>query len=246
MKKSQIIEMVRQEVQKRMHQLTESVRKRPTSFVDYRYFIAKYLEQVGAPAGLVDEIRDFHLAGGEVVSATYDSWQNIESDLYDSDGEFIWPQDALDYIDDAVSLAISAYADSTEEEFDTAKIATDFHNAIMSDIKAGPSKYVKPFNESASTSNAMRDMMNFVVEILESTGAVSDITRNMAPNSPHARVMYKSNMPTKRFFSLIATEAKRAGLSPALETFNDGSTGWIDETSNLKVYFYDRIAIIMQ
>jgi len=143
MKKSQIVEMVREEVRKQMGQLTESVGKRPTSFVDYRYFIAKYLERVDAPQGLVDQIRDFDLAGGEVVSATYDSWQNIESDLYDSDGEFIWPQDAIDYIDDAVSLAISAYADSAEEEFDTAKIATDFHNAIMSDVKAGPSKYVK-------------------------------------------------------------------------------------------------------
>lgn len=143
MKKSQIVEMVREEVRKQMGRLTESVRKRPTSFVDYRYFIAKYLERVNAPQDLVDQIRDFNLAGGEVVSATYDSWQNIESDLYDSDGEFVWPHDALDYIDDAVALAISAFQESSQEEIDATKIAADFHDAIVADIGVAPGKYVK-------------------------------------------------------------------------------------------------------
>jgi hypothetical protein len=81
MKKSELVQMIREEVLAVVANLMEAAAAPPKSFSEFRKAFAMALEQAGAPDDLVDEALDEDYEGGPIFGAIYEAWTNIEAEM---------------------------------------------------------------------------------------------------------------------------------------------------------------------
>ena len=113
MKKSELVQMIREEVATVVANLTEAAAAPPKSFSEFRKAFAAALDQAGAPDDIIDEARDEDYEGGPVFGAIYEAWTNIEAEMRDvrdpEERQDTWLDMVEFYVHDAVLDMASGY-----------------------------------------------------------------------------------------------------------------------------------------
>lgn len=231
--------LIREEVEQALDEADKAKKGPPKTFAEFRKQVGAALKKAKAPPALVDEVNDTGYEGGGVVSALWNAWSNIESELKDAgpDAAKEWPDLVGYYVHDAVIDMVGEFSNPMNygpgEKKGQKRVDPGSLAAAVVDVMA---KKPKPTAEEKK-SRELRDMAGLVEDILDGSHAVA------GPQwDGKNRVTYRiiSSDYLERIFD-IATE--KAGLKP-LGPEDEAPQSYVDDITGLKVTFGDGFAVI--
>ena len=220
------------------HSLNESptskVSSFPKTFRDFRTKLGAALQKSKAPSNLVEEIKDLDFEGGDAFTSMWRTWETWQEEMKEGEGADLvdtWNDFVSTYVKDCVVDMLDDCGAS--ERFDRTKVSVDVVKSLLS--------VVAP-DQSQINHKKLRNMADFVTDVLENCTSVNDVKWN----GKDSTITYSMRSDIVHFLDEIDTICMEAGMKPTLGNNPDGgpSDTWHDEMTGLKVHFGDGAATI--
>lgn len=163
--------VVKRIVRKQLKEAASTADVAPKTFKDFRRIVSGLLRDAGAPEDLVEEVSDMGNEGGEVVSATWDAWNDFSQDASEDED---WREVLSWYATDMVLDIVDAYSNPMNYEPGWRGRRVDGKTLADKVVSFLTSKG-RAHGDGDTPDRELRDMADLVTDVLEQCGCAENI-----------------------------------------------------------------------
>lgn len=230
--------LIREEVESVLDEADKAKKEPPQTFEEFRKQLASALKKAKAPPGLTAEVADIGNEGG-MAGVIWQAWDSIRSDLDDArkgrdsgDVDQAWKAGIEFYVHDLVIDMVSEFSNPMnyapgskkgQKRADGPSLASAVVAALLN-------------KEVGAKKNALLDVANLVIDVLEGSRAASDVMWDGKSD----KVTY--GVTRSDYLERIFDVAEKAGFEPDYD--NDDMSTYHDSTTGATIKFGDGVATI--